>query len=63
VFAPVSQLAIAIAEIAQIYINGDQKQSITKHSVPILGDRAQYGSKGKVMKRLQNEDVRLLFLL
>ena len=55
----VSQLGTAVAEIAQIYINGDQEQSIPKHSLPILGDRAKYGNEGKVMERLQNEVVRL----
>lgn len=59
----VSQAGTAVAEIAQIYVNGDQEQSIPKHSLPVLGDRAKYASKGKVMKRMQNEDVRLPFLL
>lgn len=60
---PILQANRAIKEVAEIFLNGNQKASLPKHSLPILGDRAKFIREGKVMKRQHNEDVRLPFLL
>ena len=60
---PILQANRAIKEVAEIYLNGNQKALLPKHSLPILGDRAKFTREGKVMKRQRNEDIRLPFLL
>ena len=60
---PILQANRAIKEVAEIYLNGNQKASLPKHSLPILGDRAKFTREEKVMKGQRNEDVRLPFLL
>ncbi len=60
---PILQTNRAIKEVADIYLNGNQKSSLPKHSFPILGDRAKFTCEGKVMKRHRTEDVRLPYLL
>lgn len=60
---PVLQATRAVKEIAKIYINGDKDAALSKHALPILGDRAAYVREGKVIKRQRTEDVRLPFLL
>jgi hypothetical protein len=53
----------AIKDVAEMYLNGNKKASLPKHSLPILGDRAKFSREGKVMKRHRTEDVRLPYLL
>ena len=60
---PILQANRAIKEVAEIYLNGNQKASLPKHSLPIFGHREKFRRDGKVMKEQRNEDVRLPFLL
>ena len=60
---PVLQATRAVQEIAKIYVNGDKDTSLSRHTLPILGDRAAYAKEGKVQKRQRTENVRLPFLL
>ena len=60
---PILQANRAIKEVDEIYLNGNQKALLPKHSLSILGDRVKFTPEGKVMKRPRNEDVRVPFLL
>ena len=60
---PILQANHAIKEVVDMYLNVNQKASLPKHSLPILGDRAKFTREGKVMKRHRTEDVRLPYLL
>ena len=60
---PILQANHAIKEVVDMYLNVNQKASLPKHSLPILGDHAKFTREGKVMKRHRTEDVRLPYLL
>ena len=60
---PAPQGTRAIKEIAQIYLDEDKDNGLSKQVLPILGDCAKFAKEGKVFKRLQTEDVCLPFLL
>ena len=60
---PCQNADCAVKEIANIYLEGDKDHKLSRHTAPILGDRAKFRRESKVMKRLRQEDARLNYLL
>ena len=61
--APAAESKRAVAEIAQICLNGDKKYNLSKHLASVLVDKALYHNQSKVLQHHLEKNVRLPYLL